>query len=383
MKAVSPLFLASLTGAHAMVASLRICGHGPSPALGVELPILSGQVNLDGSAAIRASLDVTVAGTWPTAADVTADGRIDGTAPVPHPYGVQVQPSRGIRYGAGTSESVALGVFVVTRIEQAGSRTSPAIRITGQDRACLVAAAGSVEDLQFFFDTSTWDDLVTAVLALGSSLLTYVLDFDGTTLLGDDLILEAGKDPWAFLVAAVAALGKVAWFDANGVCRIASPPDPGTPVWTVASGAGGVMVSTGRHLTREGQYNGVLAIGEKSSDVLPATAVAYDTGPASSTAWGDAFGRRLKVLQSNLIISDSDAVNAAAVELRRTVGLPYGLDLGAVPNPALEPWDVLSVQHPDGSVELHSVDRVTIPLSATDPVQLSTRETSTVVVALA
>lgn len=383
MKTVTDLFLSSLTGSHAMVAGLHVVGHGPDPSPGAELPVIGGAVTLDASADTRGSIDITVAGTWPTGTDIVADGRIDGTATVPHPYGVQIRPYRGIRYGNGTTETIGLGIYVVETIEQVGLRTSPAIRVTGRDRSCLVAAALSPDPIQWWYDVSSWADVITTVLALGHSLLTYAADFDTSSLIGDDLVLEEGKDPWSFLVEALSAIGKIAYFDELGVCRIVTPPDPGAAVWTVAAGPGGAMTSTGRHLTRDGQYNGVLVIGEKSSGVAPARAVAYDTGTSSPTAWGDAFGRRLKVVANNLVVDDADAAVAAALELSRTVGMPYSLDLGAVPNPALEPWDVLSVVHPDGTTELHSVDSVRIPLSATDPLSLATRETSTVVVSLA
>lgn len=379
MRPVTAKFLAALTGAHAMATSCRIASHAAPPALGASLQIQDGSVILDANADIRGTLDLTVEGAWPNAAVLAADGRVSGAAAMAHPYGVQVQVSRGIRYGTGATELVTLGTFVVTAIEQDGLRSTPAIRITGQDRAHLVAGALLDTAVQFAA-TDTWDTFLAYLLTSAHTELTYSLDFPGTTTLGADLLVEEGADPWKTIRDAAAALGKAAWFDADGICKVTSPPDPGTAVWTVASGPGGVMVSTGRHMTRDGQYNGMLAIGEDASDIAPARGVAYDLGPGSLTAWGDAFGRRLKVLRSSLIVSDADAAAAAQTELRRTVGLPYGLNLEAVPNPALEPWDVLAVQHAAGDIELHVVDRVTVPLSADQPVQLATRDTTTVVV---
>jgi hypothetical protein len=382
MRPVSDEFLAALTGSHKMVARARIASHASPTALGATLPILSGSVTLDATADVRARLDMTIQGAWPTAADVAADGRVDGTALLPNPYGVQVHVSRGVEFGNGSLELAQLGVFVVTGITQTGKRDSPEIRIVGQDRSCLVAEAKANEPVLFDAST-TWSKLFIDVLGGAHSLLTAEFDFDAVaTSVGAVLLLEDGADRWRFLLDAVKAIGKTAWFDHEGICQVADIPDPGVPVWTVAAGRGGVLVDSGRSMTRDGQYNGVLAVGEAATDRDPVRGFASDIGAGSMTAWGDAFGRRLTTIQSPIWATDIEAEAAAAVHLTRTTGIPYSLDLSAVPNPALEPWDVLSVEHAWDDIELHMVDRVTIPLAATGAVALQTRDTTTVVVGL-
>lgn len=380
MRPVTAQFLAALTGSHKMIVRANIASHASPTVLGAALPVMSGRVSLDANAAVRGSLSMVIQGTWPTQDDIDADGRVDGSATIAHPYGIQIHVSRGIEFGNSSIELARLGVFVVTSIQQTGNRSSPQITITGQDRSSLVASAKTFEPEMFYAGTS-WASMTESVLTGAHSLLTVEYDFDAvTTTLNADLLLEEKADRWAFLIEAYKALGKTLWFDHEGVCQVASIPDPGVPVWTVAAGRGGVMVDSSRTMTREGQFNGILAVGEAASDVLPVRALARDLGGSSVTAWGDAFGRRLGTIQSALWASDLEAAAAAETELRRTVGLPLSLDLSAVPNPALEPWDVLSVEYPGGDVELHVVDRVDIPLGASEAVTLATRDTSTVVV---
>jgi hypothetical protein len=381
MRPVSTGFLASLTGAHTLAVRANIASHAGPAVAGTPVDVVSGQVTLDSTADVRGSLDMVVKGTWPTAAVVAAGGVTTGTATSVHPYGVQLQVARGIVFGNGSVEVAKLGVFAVQSVEQDGLRATPEIHITGMDRSALLIEAG-VDAAQLFPAATTWGGFVGGLLTQVHSQLTYHLDFPGTTPLGRDLLLEegTGNNRWKLIADSAAALGKMAYFDQDGILQIRDLPDPGTPVWTVAAGRGGVMVSSGRKLTRDGQANGVLALGEAVTDQPPAQGLAYDTGSASLTKWGDAFGRRLRIFASPLLTSDSMAAAAAQTVLQRTVGLPYSLDLSAVPNPALEPWDVLAVQHSPSDVETHVLDRVSVPLSASGAVTLDTRETSTVLV---
>lgn len=381
MRPVSEQFLASLTGAHTLAVRAHIVSHAGPPVSGAALGVVSGQVTLDGTADIRGGLDMVIKGKWPTAGIVAAGGASDGSATVAHPYGVQIQVARGITYGNGGVEVARLGVFCVQSVEQDGLRATPEIHVTALDRASLLVEAG-VEAAQLFPAATTWGTFVGGLATQVHSQLTYALDFPGTTPLGRDLLLEegAGNNRWKLIQDSAQALGKVAYFDQDGVLQIRDLPDPGAPVWTVAAGPGGVMVSSARTLTRDGQANGVLALGEAATDTPPARGFAVDTGVSSPTKWGDEFGRRLRVFASPLLTDDAMAAAAAQTVLQRTVGLPYSLDLSAVPNPALEPWDVLAVKHSATDVEAHALDRVTVPLSADGAVALSTRDTSTVLV---
>ena len=81
---------------------------------------------------------------------------------------------------------------------------------------------------------------------------------------------------------------------------------------------------------------------------------------------------------SPLLTTQAQTAAAARSLLVRAVGLPYAVDLTAVPNPALEPYDPIRVRHPGGRLaEVHVVDKLTIPLTAGGAMPVTTRQQQT------
>jgi len=64
--------------------------------------------------------------------------------------------------------------------------------------------------------------------------------------------------------------------------------------------------------------------------------------------------------------------------LRGNLGLPYSVDFTSVPNPALMPYDPVRVRYP-GRSEVHVIERLTIPLTAEQPMPAATREQTTII----
>src|SRR5690606_17954166 len=131
----------------------------------------------------------------------------------------------------------------------------------------------------------------------------------------------------------VTSVGKVCWWDHRGVLVIRTPPDPAVPVWDIAHGRDGVLVSIARELSREGVYNAVVARGEGADTETPIQAVAVDDNPASPTYWHGPFGKVPRFYSSPLITDVAQAASAAASLLKRSLGLPYSVSFGAVVNP--------------------------------------------------
>ena len=134
-----------------------------------------------------------------------------------------------------------------------------------------------------------------------------------------------------------------------------------------------------RRLTREGVYNGVVATGEGLDRETPVRAVVVDTDKTSPTYWYGPFGKVPRFFSSPLITTSGQAALAAATMLTKQLGLPYAVDLSLVPNPALEPYDPITVRYP-GRSEVHVLDRLTIPLTADGPLTASTREQTNVLI---
>jgi hypothetical protein len=145
-------------------------------------------------------------------------------------------------------------------------------------------------------------------------------------------------------------------------------------VWTISHGRSGVLVRLSRELSRDTVFNAVIANGEQATDAPPVHGAAYDLDPNSPTRWGGPFGQVPQFFQSSFLLTDGQCTAAAQAMLDRTVGLPYTISFEKVPNPALEPLDVVNIRYSDAlGTERHVLDRLTIPLVARRPMTGTTR----------
>ena len=118
-------------------------------------------------------------------------------------------------------------------------------------------------------------------------------------------------------------------------------------------------------------------MGESPADgTQPAYALAINDDPADPLRWGGPFGKVPRYYTSSFITTDAQAAGAAASILATYQGLPYSIDVSAVPNPAFEPADIIRVVSSDGMVEDHVIEGLTIGLTPADPLPLQTRSLS-------
>jgi hypothetical protein len=151
-----------------------------------------------------------------------------------------------------------------------------------------------------------------------------------------------------------------------------------SPSLFIHEGADGVLVSASVSTTRDDLYNGVYVLGVNSDnakedvgsegddqiELLPQIAAyATDVHPDSATRWTGPFGKKMMFAEPNAGLTS----NATAIEKARTLLIEHRavsreLDMSALPNPLLEPDDVIAVSMVDGTVESHMVSSVAIPL---------------------
>lgn len=376
MRPVSAGFLRSVRGSHVMTARARVCTTfqtGTNPT-GTVVPIEAGDVVLDGTADVRATLDLTTDGAsmWP--AKVSS---------LFAPYGNELFVERGIKYGNGVTEWVSQGYYRIETAEQEEAPDGP-IQLTGSDRMAGIIDARMTVPRQFTAGTTLGavvNTLVTEVYPAAT------IEWDDLTFLdtiGRSLVVE--EDRYVFLRDLVKAAGKIFYFDHRGVLVIKTAPDPGNPVFDVNHGRDGVLVTMARSLSREGVYNAVVAYGEAGDTLPPARAVAYDNNPLSPTYYFGRFGKVPRYYSSPFITTNSQALSAARAILRQSLGLPYNVDFGAVANPALEPFDPVTVTYPvrsraaSSKVETHIIERLVVPLVAEQALAATTREQALVVI---
>jgi len=365
-----------------MVAAARVCWHGqvgPGQGLGTEQTIVSGSVTLDGAADIRGSAELVVASGWPRIPSV-AVGNIEGGGSTQlHPWGLQVWLGRGVRYGNGDTEIAPLGCYQVESIESDGFRATPELRVVAYDRGKIIQDARATSTEKYY---STWSRSTFFGNCGVAGYVYFAVDYgtwDSSALLGRSLVLEEQGDRWRFLLDVLAAYGKVGYFDHRGVFAIRDPPNTAAPVWRVAGGENGVLVKHRRSLTRAGAFNAVVATGESASDAPPVRAMVVDADINSATQWPvvglqGGFNAVPRFFSSPLITTNDQARLAAETMLAQQLGLPYQVDVSAVPNPALEPGDPIEIVQQDGTPAVHVVERVEIPLTADGEFDVKTRD---------
>jgi hypothetical protein len=375
VRPVSDEFLRTLRGSHVATSRARVCSPGQTGVDpdGVEIEILGGDVAFDGTAQVRSTLDLLTDGTrkWPNSpADLRA------------PYGNEIFVERGIKYGNGTTEWVSQGYFRIQTLEQDNPPDGP-IRITAADRMQGMVDAKLLKPAPYAAGTTIGNvigDLINGTRRVYPAW-DVVIEWDDAT---DDEVLSrvtiADEDRYKYIDDIVTSYGKIWYFDHRGHLLFRDPPDPGEPVWSVNAGADGVLVSMNRNLTRERIYNGVTAYGEATDNQPPALAYAVDLDTESPTYWYGPFGFSTRRYFSPFITTQAQAFSAASKILAQSLGAPYNVDFAAVPNPALEPYDPITIEYPYHSralsnrVESHVVELLTVPLVIDQPITAATRE---------
>lgn len=358
MYPISAAARAALRGSHAV--DSRVTAYTPASGVLAGVPVTSGSVEADAKSQVRrtASLAVADARLWPA-------GGFDALSPV----GAEVGIEFGIVLPTGTE-----WVPVFRGPVQSASLSLPAtsaLAVTLADRSKWVA-----EDR---LDVPSQTRPATTTVAEIARLITEslpgveVVDLTGNTTLAP--VLDIDKERWQDGVEKLAdSIAAEVYADGLGRFVIRRQPTlDDAPVWVVDAGATGVLIKADRELTREGVYNAVIATGERTDGTPPVYAKVTDDDPASPTRYGGPFGRRPRYYSSPLLTSQAQAQTAAAAILARARGYVATVELEAVPNPALEPGDVIEVRLPDGSRQRHIVDKVPLSLAATDTQSLTTR----------
>lgn len=317
------------------------------------IPILDGDVTLDGTADTRGTLALTTDG--------------NGWDPRPghhllQPYGIELFIERGVEVG-GSTEWVSQGYFRASSVTQDAGPDGP-LTIAGDDRMQGLIDAQLIAPVQFPATASVAD--VFTALVTGVYPLAHI-DFDWTAsadLLGAAQVTQA--DRHGFLNDLAISRGKIMYWDYRGRLQVRSRPNPGVVVWDVNAGAYGVLVSASWTLTRDNVYNAVVVQADGADTTAPALAAAYDNSKASPTYYYGTFGKIPVTWSSPTITTQAQAAAAAKSLLAKANALPLQADFTAVPNPALEPGDVISLTWPAGTPPDSPLvlDSVTIPLTA-------------------
>lgn len=316
----------------------------------VDLEHTGGSVTVDRGQAIRRTCSVTV-----------PDPSLIPRTPADQlaTYGARLRISRGVEYGhPDDAELVPLGVFRLDSVD--GDVSEGPVTLQGKDLAAVVA------DDKFTAPYTVSGTVVGAVTALiqrslpAADVISTIVD----TPIGSRAF-AVEEDPWAGCQEIAAAAGAEVYCNADGVFVIAALPDLLTtePAWAIEAVEGGVYISANRGMTSDAVHNGVLARGENTSDnIPPVSALVVDNDSGSPTYWGGPFGRRPRFISSSAYTTVNACTQAANLELAKGRAANATGDISSLPNPALEPGDVIRVTHEDGTRELHQIASFSVPL---------------------
>lgn len=366
-----------VSGSHEAVFEARVLTSfqsGDDPT-GTEIPIIAGDVNYDATAEVWSSLELETVGIDEATGKSWFPRFADSLLA---PYGNEIFVRRGVDAGGEGVLWSPLGIFRIESVEQQGPHSESPIRISGQDRMGAIVEAELVAPREYDETTSiaaVFADLVGDVYPDASIVFD---DASGFQAIGRRLVVDESR--YEPLLEMADSLGKVLYFDGEGVLRVEDPPEDDEPVWRVAAGRGGVMLSSARRVTREGAFNAVIVLGEGGGGDDPVRGVAVDNGPKSPTRWGGRFGRVPRTETLPQVTTASQAAAAARQILRRNLGAPFSADFTAVPNPALRPRHPVMVVQRDGNRELHVVETLSIPLVADGDMPATTRERTHIVI---
>lgn len=356
MYPVSDRFLARLAESHRPITQVQLF---LTTGQVIDLDHTGGSVTVDRSSAIRRTCTVTC-----------PDPSLIPRTPADQlaTYGARLRISRGVDYGDGSSELVPLGVFRLDSVD--GDVSNGPVNLQGKDLSAVV------QDDKF---TQPYRASGTVVGAITALVQRSVPDAVISSQIADTAIgsrtYDVEADPWAGVQEIAAVAGAECYPDADGVFRIATLPDLATvaPAWSVEATDGGVYVSATRAMTSDKVNNAVLARGENTADnVPPVSYLAVDNDTGSPTYWGGPFGRRPMFYSSSTLTTTLACQQAATLLLAQAKAPNASGDLSSLPNPALEPGDVLRVVHEDGTKELHQVASFSVPIDLGGDFPIST-----------
>jgi kumamolisin len=339
------------------------------------LTIEDGSVTIDRTSAIRRTLTLTVPSTQATwdALDTV---------------GGEITVTQGFKYTDNTIETVPLGVFVVDQ-DQIGYGPGDTIQLTCPDRWIKVQRNGfNAASRASVPSNMAWQEIKRLVEGAWPGG-TYLFPGWATGSPGTSATTKVGSLLWddgnrESAINSIAADNSVeVFFDATGLAVLRPIPvltSTSIPVWTVAAGQAGVMVSADRTRDRSSVRNAMIV-------TTSATDVTFNPVEVKNTTVGDPLNVAGPLGYVPMDISSSTLRNSAQAgaygytQLALNLGIAKQLSLEAVGNPAQDAEDVILVVLPkiDANTsrpnELHICDTVTTPLVPSGTQAISTRST--------
>lgn len=373
MLPVTATFLAALASSQQVSVRADLLKAGAVAYSG--LPVTGGQVSFTRSSVASRSVSCTIAPELPLA-DYSAEPSLTGgTLGV---YGHELRVYWSLHLVGGGVESLPLGRFRLDSMS--GSLAGDGeVTLSGVSREAYVA------DERF---------IVPRTLS-GPSARSLIAALVMEALSGAEVVMSATRDAavppttfeagrWDAIKTLADSIAASVRCDAYGRFVVADAPTTSTPAaWTAKAGPGGAIVRANGTLDRSRVRNCWIVQGiTPEGGTLPVQSVVTDDAPGSATRYGDPdagyFGRVPEVRQVSTLTSLDQCRDLGLSLLAQTCGAASSIDLGLIPNPALEVGDVIDIM-PDprdlaSSRRRHIIDSGSVDLTPGGAFSLSTRD---------
>lgn len=276
-------------------------------------------------------------------------------------YSSRVQVWMGMEVTPGVSQTLSQGFF---RVDDLSRQRLKQIDISGSSFEAYI-----VDDR--FFTPRTPPRGASTVMTIKSLILESIPTAVFLTTATQDKVVGMTapweRERWEAITSLADSINAEVYCDPNGVFVIADKTEfviaEQVPVWQVDVGASGVLVAETVTQTRDRVYNGVVASGQSSDqDVPPVWDVVTDNDPASKTYWGGPFGHVPRFYSNPNFTTKDQCTKAATNMLAEAIAGNRTVDFTMLPNPALEPGDIIQLTMLDGSLENHVIDSLNMPL---------------------
>lgn len=381
MIAVDEIFLNAIKESHVLSARVNVLqlqeveSELQQVLVAENVGVISGSVTADSSSNARRSFQARI----PIRSDNTYYDSRDPLTNNPQqlPLSVidtQVQIFSGVQIGERVVQ-VPLGVF---RVDEIKRRNNDALDVTGTSLEAYVIE--NVETASVTYPKTA--EIIATITSIIEDAVPYAeIDIDDdvstSTLLGSDLVRDVGSSPWGAIEILSTKIDSDVYCGPDGRFKIKRKKslENTQPVITVEAGTvnfedtPGTLVERNGGVTRADTYNAVVTMGQSSDPDAPPVSyvlkISTDEGYAANDPlrWGGPFGKKARVLGQNPILTTVAACKTAAqTYIKRYQALSRTLDISMIPNPALEPDDVLRIDMLDGTFENHMIKKLDMPL---------------------
>lgn len=362
---LSDAFQATVLGPHAV--ATRAMLYDRSGLYVADLPVLSGRIEMSATADVGRRCDVTVLddGTTPLVPQLPTD-------PL-GPFGSELQLWRGAEVN-GAVELVQLGRFVFDAIDITDAGEGRAIQVQGYDRSVKVQAARFTDTFVVPYGTSIGGSVgaIRTIIEAGVGAQRYSGDWAvGHSTLAA-LVYDAQADRWAECQKLAASINHTLRYAADGSLALSAIPDFTNvqPVAYYTDGEGSTTVSLKRTLSARETYSQVIVVGQSTG----ITSGAPVRGVATDADLQALIGTKPYFYSSEFIYTTQQAQDVAASMLPG-VATPFEtIEVAAIPDPRIEPDDVVFVSRVDlGVAGQYVVETVSMPLDVETPMTLGLR----------